>query len=108
LEGYQGKITRQSGSSMDGRIIAANSETVIISLDRGNITLPVNELTPQTLLDAAQFYAEKTTDSTEYYQRQECIAAFARVAGLQSLSATVAAQLMEENRSFRSRWMKVQ
>lgn len=108
LEGYQGKITRQLGSSMDGRIIAANSETVIISLDRGNITLPVNELTPQTLLNAAQFYADKTTDSTEFYERQERIAAFARVAGLPSLSAAVAAQLMEENRSFRSRWMKVQ
>jgi hypothetical protein len=68
----------------------------------------MNELIPQTLLDAAQFYADKTSDSTEYYERQERIAAFARVAGLPSLSATVAAQLMEENRSFRSRWMKVQ
>ena len=31
----------------------------------------------------------------------------ARVAGLSSLSATVAAQLMEENRAFRQRWLKV-
>jgi hypothetical protein len=29
------------------------------------------------------------------------------VAGLSNLSATVAAQLMEENRDFRQRWLKV-
>jgi hypothetical protein len=54
-----------------------------------------------------QYFSQQTTDSTEYYQRQERIAVFARVAGLHSLSATVAAQLMEENREFRLRWMKV-
>ncbi|MCX6855219.1 MAG: serine/threonine-protein kinase [Verrucomicrobia bacterium] len=65
IEGYQGKITRQAGSSLDGRIVAANTETVSISMDRGKITLPLNELPPQTLLDAAQFYSGKTTESTD-------------------------------------------
>jgi len=105
---YQGKLIRRAGSAVEGRIIAANLDTITLSLERGNITLQLNDLTPQTLLDAAQFFATQTTDSTEYYERQERVAAFARVAGLTNFSATVAAQLMEENRSFRSRWMKVQ
>jgi hypothetical protein len=82
-------------------------ETASISLDRGMINLPLWDIAPQTLLDAAQGFAALTTDSSNYYVRQEEIAAFARAAGLPDLSATVAAQLMEENRSFRQRWLKV-
>jgi hypothetical protein len=107
-KGYAGRLIRRDGSTLEGRVTAANLNSVQITLDRGVITLPLDSLSPQTLLDAAQFFASQTTDSQDYYQRQEQIAAFARVAGLQSFSATVAAQLMEENRSFRSRWMKVQ
>jgi hypothetical protein len=58
-------------------------------------------------VEIAQSFAAQTTDSTDYYRRQEIIAAFARLNGLTQLSATIAAQLMEENRSFRMRWMKV-
>ena len=107
-QGYTGRLIRRDGSTLEGRVTAANLNSVQISLDRGVITLPLDSLSPQTLLDAAQFFTSQTTDSQDFYQRQEQIAAFARVAGLQSFSATVAAQLMEENRSFRSRWMKVQ
>lgn len=107
-KGYAGRLIRRDGSTLEGRVTAANLNSVQITLDRGVITLPLDSLSPQTLLDAAHFFASQTTDSQDYYQRQEQIAAFARVAGLQSFSATVAAQLMEENRSFRSRWMKVQ
>ncbi|MCW0220579.1 MAG: hypothetical protein OJI67_19790, partial [Prosthecobacter sp.] len=78
-----------------------------INLERGAITIPLDTLAPETLLDAAQSFADQVTDSTDYYTRQERIAVFARVTGLHNLSATVAAQLMEENRSFRTRWMKV-
>lgn len=107
-KGYLGRLVRQEGSAIDGKMTTASMRNVEVTTDRGVVTLPLNSLSPQTLLDAAQFFASETTDSSEYYQRQEHIAAFARVAGLHSLSATVAAQLMEENRPFRSRWMKVQ
>lgn len=107
-KGYLGRLIRREGSAMDGKVTAASLRAVEITLDRGSVTLPLDSISPQTLLDAAQFFASQTTDSMDYYQRQERIAAFARVTGLHSFSATVAAQLMEENRSFRSRWMKVQ
>lgn len=105
--GFSGLLLRRSGSAVQGKLSSATMETASITLDRGVITLQLADLAPQTLLDAAQYFASVTTDSTEYYLRQEEIAAFARAAGLPGLSATVAAQLMEENRSFRQRWLKV-
>lgn len=105
--GYQGRIIRAEGSTLEGRISAANLKEVTLTLERGAMTLSLEDLAPETLLDAAQGFAQQVTDSTEFYERQERIAVFARLTGLHSLSATVAAQLMEENRGFRSRWMKV-
>jgi hypothetical protein len=75
--------------------------------ERGTILVPLSDLAAQTLLDAARHFTEQVSDSTEYYQRQEETAAFARVFGLHELSAMVAAQLMEENRGFRERWIRV-
>lgn len=106
-KGYTGRLHRIQASTLDGRATAMDPEKIVLSLERGNLAIPTSSLTPETLLDMAQSFTADVTDSTEYYQRQEAIAAFARVAGLHSLSATVAAQLMEENRSFRLRWMKV-
>lgn len=105
--GYRGALQRVNGSRIEGVLTSANLETATITVERGTVPLALAEISARSLLDAAQFFASQVTDSTEYYQRQEEIAAFARVAGLQNLSATVAAQLMEENRSFRQRWMKV-
>lgn len=105
--GYSGPLHRRDGGSVDGKLKSGNLETVTITLERGLMNLPLGDLSAQSLLDAAQAFASQTTDSTEYYLRQEEIAAFARVAGLANLSATVAAQLMEENRAFRQRWLKV-
>lgn len=108
LGGYSGRLVRTEGSSVLGKMISAKAQSVEIQQERGVITLPLDTFTAQTLIDAGQYFASLTTDSTDFYRRQELIAAFARVAGLPNLSATVAAQLMEENRAFRSRWMKVQ
>jgi len=105
--GYQGKLQRAVGSTLEGKVTAADLTQVTVSLERGELTVPLDTLAPETLLTAAQFFAEQTHDSTDYYLRQERIAVFARLTGLHNLSATVAAQLMEENRSFRARWMKV-
>ncbi len=106
-KGWQGRFQRLSGAPLEGRVTEASLRQVTISLERGVVTLPLDTLSPETLLDSAQSFAAQVTDSTDYYTRQERIAVFARVAGLHSLSATVAAQLMEEHRGFRQRWMKV-
>jgi hypothetical protein len=59
------------------------------------------------LIEMAQSFCAQVSDSTDYYRRQELIAIFARVQGLQTVAAHVADQLMEENRGFRSRWLRV-
>jgi hypothetical protein len=107
IQGYQGRLQRVGASTLEGRITAADLSQVTMALERGVLTVPLDSVAPESLLAMAQHFAEKITDSTDFYLRQERIAVFARITGLHSLSATVAAQLMEENRSFRSRWMKV-
>lgn len=105
--GYKGKLQRREGGVLEGKITAADLTKVTAVLDRGALTVPLESITPESLIEVAQFFAAQITDSSEYYQRLEQIAVFARVAGLHNLSATIAAQLMEENRGFRTRWMKV-
>jgi hypothetical protein len=107
IQGYQGRLQRVGASTLEGRITAADLSQVTMALERGVLTVPLDSVAPESLLAMAQHYAEQISDSTDFYLRQERIAVFARITGLHSLSATVAAQLMEENRSFRSRWMKV-
>jgi hypothetical protein len=105
---WNGTITRREGGQITGRIACnADGATVSVTLERGTLSLPFESLTPECLVEIAQAFSADVTDSTDYYRRQEIIASFARLNGLTQLSATIAAQLMEENRSFRSRWMKV-
>ena len=78
-----------------------------ITVERGAATMPTAQLSPETLVEIAQSRVAEVTDSTDYYRRQELIAVFARLNGLQAVSAAVAASLMEENRDFRMRWLKV-
>jgi tRNA A-37 threonylcarbamoyl transferase component Bud32 len=107
-KGWTGTITRREGGQLTGRIACDPAGTTItISLERGTLTLPFESLTPESLVEVAQSLGTQVTDSTDYYRRQENTAAFARLNGLTQLSTTIAAQLMEENSSFRMRWMKV-
>lgn len=107
-KGWTGTITRREGGQLTGRITCNTAGTQIsVTLDRGTLTLPFESLTPETLVEIAQSLGTQVTDSTDYYRRQENTAAFARLTGLTQLSTTIAAQLMEENATFRMRWMKV-
>jgi tRNA A-37 threonylcarbamoyl transferase component Bud32 len=108
IKGWTGTISRREGGQMIGRITCnAAGSLVNVALDRGTLSIPFESLTPESLAEIAQAFGTQVTDSTDYYRRQETIAAFARLNGLIQLSATIAAQLMEENRTFRTRWMKV-
>ena len=107
-KGWTGTVSRREGGQLTGRITcSADGALVNVVLERGTISLPFDSLTPESLVEMAQAFNAQVTDSTDFYHRQEIIAAFARLNGLTQLSATIAAQLMEENRSFRTRWMKV-
>ncbi|MBB5033219.1 serine/threonine-protein kinase [Prosthecobacter vanneervenii] len=107
-KGWTGTITRREGGQLTGRITTDPAGTTItITLDRGTLSLPFSSLTPESLVEIAQSLGTQITDSTDYYRRQENTAAFARLNGLLQLSTTIASQLMEENSSFRTRWMKV-
>lgn len=107
-KGWTGTITRREGGQLTGRITTDPAgTTVTITLDRGTLSLPFSSLTPESLVEIAQSLGTQITDSTDYYRRQENTAAFARLNGLLQLSTTIASQLMEENSSFRTRWMKV-
>lgn len=107
-KGWTGTITRREGGQLTGRITANPTGTQVnVILERGTLTLPFESLTPESLVEIAQSLGTQVTDSTDYYRRQENTAAFARLTGLTQLSSTIAAQLMEENSSFRMRWMKV-
>ena len=105
--GYEGVVQRSEGPPLTARVQSIQAGAVSLRTDRGSISLPLDSISPETLVEMAQKYTAEVTDSTEYYQRRERIAVFARVAGLQDLSSTLAAELMEENRSFRQRWLRV-
>lgn len=108
VKGWTGTISRREGGQMTGRITSNTTGTQVnVALDRGTLSIPFESLTPESLVEIAQAFGAQITDSTDYYRRQETIAAFARLNGLIQLSTTIAAQLMEENRTFRTRWMKV-
>lgn len=106
--GYNGTLYRRSGLPLQGRLTRLEFDNAIISLDRGQFTIPTDSLTPETLVAVAQAMVENVSDSTEYYNRLEMIVVFAKMQGLDQMANTVANQLMEENRAFRQRWARVE
>lgn len=105
-KGFQGKIERRGAVALEGVVVKADGKELKLSISRGVISVPFETVAPESLIQMAQAFCSQVTDSTDYYRRQELIAAFARVEG-SSDAATMAAQLMEENRDFRNRWMQV-
>lgn len=104
---WRGTVRRLDGASAEGAVTAINGDELTLTVDRGTVPVAMTVVSPQTLVEMATSYVEGVTDSTEYYRRQEQLAVFARVTGLDSVAAMIAAPLMEENRAFRMRWLKV-
>lgn len=104
--GYKGKVSRREAGTLEGVVSAADMKQLRLTIDRGVIALPLDTVDSESLIDMAHAFCSQITDSTDYYRRQELMAAFARVQGSHDAS-TIAAQLMEENREFRNRWMQV-
>ena len=104
---WTGVLRKASGATLRGTVTQLTTSRVTLNLERGVVELDLADVSAQTLVDMATAYTGAVTDSTDYYRRQERTAVFARVAGLPTVSAMIAAPLMEENRAFRMRWLKV-
>ena len=104
---YTGHLQRRQGSSLDGSLTKLTYTDATVMLERGDIVVPAESFSPDLLVTMAQKYCETISDSTAYYGRQELIVVFAKMQGLDEMANAVASQLMEENRGFRHRWMKV-
>lgn len=104
---WKGTVRRLDGASAEGSVTEVNESELTLTVDRGTVPVAMALVSPQTLVEMAMSYVEGVTDSTEYYRRQEQLAVFARVTGLETVAAMIAAPLMEENREFRMRWLKV-
>lgn len=104
---WTGRVQRREGPPLDGRVTAISHTSITLSLARGALTIPMNDVAPETLIDIAQAFSNTVTDSTEYYHRQELIVLFARATGQEQTASATASQLMAENRAFRARWLNV-
>lgn len=104
---WKGSVRRVDGAVQEGNVTQVTRSELTLAIERGTAVLPTAVIAAETLVEMANAYTAEVTDSTEYYRRLELTAVFARVAGLQSVSAMIAAPLMEENRGFRMRWLKV-
>ncbi len=105
--GWTGTVQRKDGSPVTGTVRQLSVKEVHVQLERGEIILPLASISAETLLDMAKTLEQGITDSTDYYRREELMATFAKITGLEDRSAAIATQLMEENRAFRARWIKV-
>jgi hypothetical protein len=104
---WRGTVRRVDGATVQGLVSAVSGNEMMLTLDRGGVVVPMSVVAPETLVEMATAYVSGVTDSTEYYRRQELTAVFARITGLNATAAMIAAPLMEENREFRMRWLKV-
>lgn len=107
-KGYVGTIVRRNGTPLQGRLVKMDYTNATIALERGEVTVPTETLPPDLFIQMAQKFCESVTDSTNFYQRQEMIVIFAKLQGLDEMANAVALQLMQENRSFRQRWTRIE
>ncbi len=107
-QGYSGTIPRKIGTPLQGRVARLDAASITVALQHGETTFPTEMVPPDLLVAMAQQFSQSVSDSTDYYRRQEMIAIFAKITGLDQLAQAVAGQLMEENRSFRQLWTSVE
>ena len=105
--GWTGTLRRRDTSSLTGAVRVMNHQEVVIRLDRGEITIPLASVAADMLLEIAGDLERPLKDSTECYRREELMVAFAKLTGQEDAATSLASVLMEENREFRARWMKV-
>lgn len=104
---HSGSFQRRDAPPIQGQLVATDRNEWYIRVSSGEITVPFKDLDPRWLIRLARQKAEATSDSTEYYQRQEWIVSFAHVTQQMDVAEQLAASLMLENRSFRERWQRV-
>lgn len=105
--GWSGRLVRQGALPVEGKVTAMTMKDITVMLPRGAITLPMEQIGPEMLIEMAQGFLKTISDSTDYWHRQEMIAIFARLQGRPQIANEVASQLMDDYRPFRERWLRV-
>jgi len=106
--GYTGPIPGAAeGSTLTGTVIEANRDEILIQLETGQTRVSIDRLRPTVLLSLGWYFIGQIRDSTDYYRRLELMVAFAERTHQEKYTKTLSSQLMEENRAFRVRWMRV-
>ncbi|MBL9115886.1 MAG: serine/threonine protein kinase [Verrucomicrobiaceae bacterium] len=105
--GWNGMLRRRDSSALNGTVRFGSLSELRVQLERGEVSIPLSTVPPEMLLEIADSLKKDVSDSTEVYRREELMAAFAKINGLEEQAAAISTLLMEENRGFRVRWMKV-
>ena len=102
--GLTGNLKRLQGETLNGTITGADRTTISIRTSVGTISVPLAQVTPDSLARLAVQKIEETRDSNLYYRRQEELVLFAFLTGLEQILNDHASTLRRENRPFRERW----
>ncbi|MEZ0274757.1 MAG: protein kinase, partial [Roseimicrobium sp.] len=62
--GYAGTLARKSGTPLQGRLTHLGYDTSVVALERGQVSIETDTLTPDVLVTMAQSVLETVTDST--------------------------------------------
>ncbi len=102
--GLTGSLKRLSAPPLSGTITGASRKSISIRTSAGIVTVPLSQVTPDSLARLAAKVLEETRDSNLYYRRQEELVLFAFLTGLERVLEEHARVLRQENRTFRERW----
>jgi eukaryotic-like serine/threonine-protein kinase len=108
LPGAEGPIRQRNGNRVQGKIVAITTQQVTVRLSTGEVSFPLETITPWTLARFARQGLNEITDSNLYYKRLEQVIAFAHLSDLSNITRNHANILSRENRAFRQRWTRWQ
>ncbi len=108
LAGAEGPIRQRNGNRVQGKVIAISPEQVTAQLGAGEVSFPLESITPGTLARFARRDLNEVTDANLYYERLEQLVAFAHLTDLGKVARNHANILSRENRAFRQRWTRWQ
>ncbi|MDA7613759.1 serine/threonine protein kinase [Verrucomicrobiales bacterium] len=108
LAGAEGPIQQRNGNRVQGKVVAITPQQITIQLGSGEVSFPLDTVTPWTLVRFARGDLNDLTDANLFYKRLEQVVAFAHLTDLSKVTRNHANILSRENRTFRERWTRWQ